>query len=109
MPAFDFLGTPYVTFLKPVSSQVTPWFQTSNGSSVLVKNTCPFAQGRGDGLALLSNPLGFAAFPAIHQLAPSKWFDISQLQFPFQENVDCTSITKSPFVPPPNRENKALY
>ena len=26
MPAFAFLGTPYLTFLKP-AYQVTPWFQ----------------------------------------------------------------------------------
>ena len=32
--------------------------------------------------------LGSLPFPATHQLAPSKWFGISQCQFPLQENGD---------------------
>lgn len=47
MPALAFSGTPYATFLKPVSSQVTPWLHTSKGCPVLAEKNLPFCTGYG--------------------------------------------------------------
>lgn len=47
MPALAFSGTPYATFLKPVSSQVTPWLHTSKGCPLLGEENLPFCTGQG--------------------------------------------------------------